>query len=579
MAMSKKGFRFVPTDEILVQYLFEKIHHGFDDTHEVPLFEYDLYGSEEPSDVWEKFVGNRFEEGNSNEDLYFFTKLKKMSVTGSRINRAVGSGGTWSAAYSQEFSTRSTIIHGAPVITAKKTHLRYENEGSLNHGAWIMHEFCLGYMDDSNHFCRYDDPYVICRLRKSRKGRNQKKLGMKSLGDRDHQPNVITKKPRLLEQGCNEEGCFEYSRMGSTSSVQPQIDEVLEARNKSNSLSEFKSCVHGINGSSASLCEDVVGINIENDQVVVEEHSNPCTTTDESVLTTSTETPMSFDDVFQYDGREKCSDLNEDMSPIDADWILKYLLEDCDDGISTENNHVVVEEHSSLCTTTDEGVLTNPMSLDVDVFQFDNLCAWDDNQNYNAHSVQDHDDQPNVITKKAELCEPGCEEGVEYSRIGSKSTTVLPQIDQDFEARNLSNNSSEFTTSIQGIDVVIIQNDPDVVEAETPMSLDGNAFQYDNLCAREKCTNLDEGVSSTDADGMLKYLLEDDDGINIENDHVVVEEQSTSCTTVDHGVVLTNSTSAVTPMSFDIDEFQFDNLGASNDQIFPDEADEALKYF
>ena len=32
-------------------------------------------------------------------------------------------------------------------------------------------------------------------------------------------------------------------------------------------------------------------------------------------------------------------------------------------------------------------------------------------------------------------------------------------------------------------------------------------------------------------------------------------------------------------MSFDIDEFQFDNLGASIDQIFPDEADEALKYF
>ncbi|KAF3454912.1 hypothetical protein FNV43_RR05360 [Rhamnella rubrinervis] len=497
MALLKKGFKFLPSDEQLVQLLYEKIVYGYDHSHEVPLMEYDLYGPQEPSNVWKIFGGDRFDEG-SNEDLYFLTKLKKVCVTSSRINRSVGSGGTWSAAYSREFSTRSRISQDAPVITAKKTHLRYENEGSLDHGAWIMHEFCLGNINDRGRFCRYDDPYVICRLRKSKMGRNQKKLCMESVRDRDHQPNVITKKPRLLEHGRYEEGLVEYSRMGSTGTVQPQIDEVLEARNMSNNSSEFTSSIHGINGSSMSFSEDVDGINIViNDHVVVQEHSNPCTTTDKGVLT-------------------------------------------------------------NYSTTSAETL----MSFDVDVFQFDNLCARYDDQNYNVHSVKDHNDQPNVITKEPRLYERGYEEGVEYSRM---------------DARNLSNNSSELTTSIQGIDVTIIQDDHAVVEAETlPMSFDDHAFKYDNLCAWEKCTNLDEGVSGIDADGILKYVLDDDDdvGINVENDHVVVEEHNNICATVDQGL-LTNSSSAQTPMSFDANVFD-DNLRFWIDQMFPEEADNAI---
>ncbi|KAF3454899.1 hypothetical protein FNV43_RR05347 [Rhamnella rubrinervis] len=365
MALLKKGSRFVPSDVILVQFLYEKIHHGYDHGHEVPLVEYDLYGPQEPCDVREKFRGNRLIEG-SNEDLCFFTKLKKMNVTDSRINRSVGSGGTWSAAYSREFSTRSRISHDAPVITAKKTHLRYENEGSLDHGAWIMHEFCLGNIDDGGHFCRYDDPYMICRLRKSKKGRNQKKLGMKSVPDCDHQPNVITKKPRLLEHVRYEDGRVEYSRLGSTRTVQPQIDEVLEVRNMSNNSSEFKWSLQGINGSSTSYSEDAVGINIENNHVVVEEHSNSCTTTatDVGVLTnsaTSAETPMSFDDVFQFDNL--CA-WDAGVSGIDdADGILKYLLEGDDVGINIENDHVDVQ---------------TPMSFDDNVFYDNNLSAWID---------------------------------------------------------------------------------------------------------------------------------------------------------------------------------------------------------
>ncbi|KAF3455175.1 hypothetical protein FNV43_RR05623 [Rhamnella rubrinervis] len=419
MALLRKGFRFIPSNEVLVQFLYEKVMHGYDHSHEVPLMEYDLYGPEEPSHVWERFGGDGFNKGSINEDLYFFTKLKNVSPACSRINRSVGSRGTWSSAYSRVFTTRSSISYGddgAPVITAKKTHLNYENQGSVDHGAWIMHEFCLGNLDGGGQFCRYNDPYVICRLRKSKKGRHQKTMGLKSVRDHDHQPNVITKKPSLLEHG----------RTGSTSTVRPWIDEVLEARNTSNS---YSSSVHGINGNGMSFSEDVVGINIENDHALVEEHINSCT------------------------------------------------------------------------TTTDERVLTN---------------------NYNIHPVQDHDDQANVITKKPRLRECGyVEAGGEYLTMGSRSTTVIPQInDQDFGTRNLLNDSLELKTSIHGIDVTnIIQDDHvDVVEAESihPMSFDDHAFQFDNLCA---CWE------TIDADALPNFMLDgcDDVGINIDqNDHTPI---------------------------------------------------------
>ncbi|KAF3455176.1 hypothetical protein FNV43_RR05624 [Rhamnella rubrinervis] len=495
MALLRKGFRFIPSDEVLVQFLYEKVMHGYDHSHEVPLMEYDLYGPEEPSHVWKRFGRDGFNEGSIDEDLYFFTKLKKVSSACSRINRSVGSGGTWSSAYSRVFTTRSSISYGddgAPIITAKKTHLNYENQGSVDHGAWIMHEFCLGNLDGGGQFCRYNDPYVICRLRKSKKGRHQKTMGLKSVRDHDHQSNVITKKTSLLEHG----------RMGSTSTVQPWIDEVLEARNTSNS---YSSSVHGINGNGMSFSEDVVGINIENDHALVEEHINSCTTTtDERVLTnftTTADTPMSFDH--------------------------------------------------------------------VDVFQiFENLYAWENYQNYNIHPVQDQDDQANVITKKPRLRECGYEEaGGEYLTMGPRSTTVIPQMDdQDFDARNLLNDSSELKTSIQGIDVTnIIQDDHvDVVEAETihPMSFHDYAFQFDNLCACWK---------TIDADGLPNFMLDgcDDVGINIDQyDHVIVEEHYNSCTTGDLGVLLTNSTSAQTPMMFD-DDFWID-------QMFHEGADNAI---
>ncbi|KAF7836572.1 NAC transcription factor 47-like [Senna tora] len=82
------GFRFIPKDEELIQYyLFNKIT-GMPLPEGVVL-ECDLYGSENPWEIWQRYSHKvvKWEEG---EDLYFFTTLKKKSSR--RIERSVGIG-------------------------------------------------------------------------------------------------------------------------------------------------------------------------------------------------------------------------------------------------------------------------------------------------------------------------------------------------------------------------------------------------------------------------------------------------------------------------------------------------------
>lgn len=328
-----KGYRFEPSDEILVQFLYDKVQYGY--VH-YGVTEHDIYGLEEPWDIWDTFGGNRFRKGTY-EDLYFFTKLKKVSINGFPINRRVGSSGTWFAAFSQALCTRNTISHGDPVILAKKTYLRYENEGSPNHGAWNMNVFYLDNIDESGQFHHHEDQYVLCRLRqKIIKGRKKKDLASILVQDHDIQPNMIGKKPILLELGC-EKGVD--SCMGSTSTVLPPIDQVQDARNLSNS-SKFTS-MHGINVGSRSFTEDV-GINTQNH--VVEEHSN------------CTETPlMSLDDVFEYDNLcawfdqvllKEAQNLEEGVSTGDA---AKYFEQDLTEYQLKESlHHAAVPETNNV---------------------------------------------------------------------------------------------------------------------------------------------------------------------------------------------------------------------------------------
>ncbi|XP_031283269.1 protein CUP-SHAPED COTYLEDON 1-like [Pistacia vera] len=117
-------YKFVPSDaELIGFYLYNKVHNLPFSRDTIP--ECDLYGRQEPWQIWEMYEGPKL----ANQDLYFFTLLKKKSNKGSRICRGVGSG-TWQGE------------DGAKEIKFEKTHLkiglkkrfRYESKGSEHNG-------------------------------------------------------------------------------------------------------------------------------------------------------------------------------------------------------------------------------------------------------------------------------------------------------------------------------------------------------------------------------------------------------------------------------------------------------------
>ncbi|KAJ4721116.1 putative NAC domain-containing protein, partial [Melia azedarach] len=117
------GHRFMPSDEELVEYYLYRKVSGIP----IPFVEYfvkecDLYG-DEPRKIWNSCGGNLLK---GEEDLYFFTKLKKKTPKGSRINRKVGlDGGAWQGedAPTEIVSTKTQKLIGS------KKRFRYEKEG------------------------------------------------------------------------------------------------------------------------------------------------------------------------------------------------------------------------------------------------------------------------------------------------------------------------------------------------------------------------------------------------------------------------------------------------------------------
>ncbi|KAK2635176.1 hypothetical protein Ddye_029968 [Dipteronia dyeriana] len=153
------GYRFLPTDtELVSYYLFNKLETElpFNDLEMALVKECDLYGSLDPFEVWNLYGGDHLEDGQA---LYFFTRLKKVSVNGSRICRRVGSG-TWAGEDSGD-----RIMSAGNVVGFKKR-FRYENHGSPHDGDWIMHEFAI----DSSLLRQHqnpDDNIVLCRMKKN----------------------------------------------------------------------------------------------------------------------------------------------------------------------------------------------------------------------------------------------------------------------------------------------------------------------------------------------------------------------------------------------------------------------------
>ncbi|XP_024178907.1 NAC domain-containing protein 2-like [Rosa chinensis] len=155
------GVRFCPMEDELVLFYLKPLLSG----EKVPgrnsvVFDCDLYGRQEPWEIWEAYKTRRPNDLRLNKDIYFFTQHKKMSSTDSRIRRTVGNG-TWKGDNS-----------GKPVksletgrVVGLKKRLTYKNEASVHNGCWILHEF---YLDRSLRDKKQKaKDYVLCLLRKN----------------------------------------------------------------------------------------------------------------------------------------------------------------------------------------------------------------------------------------------------------------------------------------------------------------------------------------------------------------------------------------------------------------------------
>ncbi|KAL5810954.1 hypothetical protein ACOSQ4_027522 [Xanthoceras sorbifolium] len=103
------GVRFHPTNTELVGiYLYNKIVAPILLSGNNWIRDCDLYGLQEPSDIWRLFGGDDGLTANDRA-LYFFTKLKKKSSNGYRICRRVASG-TWAGEDSGEKIEASNVF-------------------------------------------------------------------------------------------------------------------------------------------------------------------------------------------------------------------------------------------------------------------------------------------------------------------------------------------------------------------------------------------------------------------------------------------------------------------------------------
>ncbi|KDO37354.1 hypothetical protein CISIN_1g041697mg [Citrus sinensis] len=159
------GFQFRPSDEELVEHYLKKKVSGT----LIPLAEYfirdcNLYETK-PSKIWDSHGGPFL---NADEDLYFFTQLKKKSSKGSRIDRKVGSsGGAWQG----EDAGKDIVSGQSKIKIGSKKQFRYEKKDLPKNQA---------------------TNYVLCRLRKNQPIGQDKKYSSakkRKLNDIQHNSN------------------------------------------------------------------------------------------------------------------------------------------------------------------------------------------------------------------------------------------------------------------------------------------------------------------------------------------------------------------------------------------------------
>ncbi|KAJ4832074.1 hypothetical protein Tsubulata_051068 [Turnera subulata] len=146
------GYKFVPTDEQLAgHYLYRKITGTMSVMDGLIVGECDLYGEEEPWEIWQRFGGR------DQDDLYLFTKLKRVCSGGSQVVRKVGrEGGNW---HGEQAGVHFAVGGGRMTGYRKRLVYRNPNPGQ-HHSSWLMMEYSLTVEG-------HNSDYVLCRIRKN----------------------------------------------------------------------------------------------------------------------------------------------------------------------------------------------------------------------------------------------------------------------------------------------------------------------------------------------------------------------------------------------------------------------------
>jgi hypothetical protein len=129
------GYKFHPTEEELIDLYLVRKNRG----QRLPcdtVKEYDLYGMEEPWEIWNKFEGGRVSVDD--QEVFFFTKLKSKNTSKIRIDRRVASG-TWKG----ESNAQILRVRDHKTCIGLKSKFKYINDKSEQNSKWLMHEYSL----------------------------------------------------------------------------------------------------------------------------------------------------------------------------------------------------------------------------------------------------------------------------------------------------------------------------------------------------------------------------------------------------------------------------------------------------
>ncbi|KAF5176577.1 Nac domain-containing protein, partial [Thalictrum thalictroides] len=161
------GFKFLPTDEQLIKhYLQPKVAGVESSLFPGLIMEKDVYGcnAEEPSQI--------FARTTTDQDLYFFTRLKKKFSHGSYVDRVVGKG-SWviqhnnNPIFDEDTKTQIGSMKTFKFVLDVNKKLKGKSCNSKEEISWLMQEYTLTSYSQG---CDLQEEWALCRIYKKVKG-------------------------------------------------------------------------------------------------------------------------------------------------------------------------------------------------------------------------------------------------------------------------------------------------------------------------------------------------------------------------------------------------------------------------